>query len=84
VNCPPLLISLSFWVELVGACNSILPLAMVKVGYLLRALWVSVLSCVIRKKKTHPNTPLPFFLLILCKFSPIVYIEHVTILNLLV
>jgi hypothetical protein len=23
VNCPPFLISLSFWVELVGACNSI-------------------------------------------------------------
>jgi len=23
VNCPPLPISLSFWVELVGACNSI-------------------------------------------------------------
>jgi hypothetical protein len=24
VNCPPFLISLSFWVELVGACNSIM------------------------------------------------------------
>ena len=24
MNCPPLPISLSFWVELVGACNSIL------------------------------------------------------------
>jgi hypothetical protein len=24
VNCPPFPISLSFWVELVGACNSIL------------------------------------------------------------
>jgi hypothetical protein len=23
VNCPPFLIGLSFWVELVGACNSI-------------------------------------------------------------
>jgi hypothetical protein len=23
VNCPPFFISLSFWVELVGACNSI-------------------------------------------------------------
>jgi hypothetical protein len=26
VNCPPFPISLSFWVELVGACNSITPI----------------------------------------------------------